>query len=107
MLAGIPLASLYQDDIIVGGKTLEEQIDALCQVFERIASYGLHINLEKCHFLLRKIHYLGRIVDAEGIRPDPERTQAYRELPTPQDLHAVRSVLGAFFPEMEMGQPCK
>ncbi|KAH7723762.1 Integrase [Aphelenchoides avenae] len=95
MLAGIPLASVYLDDIIVGGKTLEVHTQALFQVFERIAAYGFHINLEKCHFPLRKIHYLGRIVDAERIRPDPERTQAFRELPTPEDLHAVRSFLGA------------
>ncbi|KAH7710047.1 Gap-Pol polyprotein [Aphelenchoides avenae] len=92
MLAGIPLASVYLDDIIVGGKILEEHTHALFQVFERIASYGFHINLEKRNFLLRKIHYLGRTVDAEGIRPDPERTQAFRELPTPHDLLTIRDV---------------
>ncbi|KAH7726112.1 hypothetical protein AAVH_06300 [Aphelenchoides avenae] len=95
MLAGIPLASVYLDDIIVGGKTLAEHIHALYQVFERIHAYGFNINLEKCKILLRKIHYLGRIVDAEGVRPDPERTQAFRELPVPHDIHTVRSFLGA------------
>ncbi|KAH7708133.1 Gag-Pol polyprotein [Aphelenchoides avenae] len=95
MLAGIPLASVYLDDIVVGGKTLEEHTQARFQVLESIAACGFHINLKKCHFLLRKIHYLGRVFDAEGIRPDPERTQAFRELPTPQDLHAVKSFLGA------------
>ncbi|KAH7712782.1 hypothetical protein AAVH_19885, partial [Aphelenchoides avenae] len=52
MLAGTPLASMYLDDIIVGGKTLEEHTQAHFQVFDRIAAYGFHIDLEKCHLLL-------------------------------------------------------
>ncbi|KAH7705812.1 gag-pol polyprotein, partial [Aphelenchoides avenae] len=95
MLAGIPLARGYLDDVIVGGSSLEEHIDALFQVFERFASYGFHLNLEKCELLVKEIHFLGRIVDANGIRPDPARVKAFKEMPAPHDVHTVKSYLGS------------
>ncbi|KAH7711823.1 gag-pol polyprotein [Aphelenchoides avenae] len=95
MLAGIPLARGYLEDVIVGGLRLEEHIDALFQVFERFASYGFHLNLEKCELLVKEIHFLGRIVDANGIRPDPARVKAFKEMPAPHDVHTVKSYLGS------------
>ncbi|KAH7724401.1 Gag-Pol polyprotein, partial [Aphelenchoides avenae] len=73
MLAGIPLARGYLDDVIVGGSSLEEHINALFQ----------------------EIHFLGRIVDANGTPPDPARVKAFKEMPAPHHVHTVKSYLGS------------
>lgn len=56
---------------------------------------GLTIRLEKCHFCKRELPSLGHIVVAsEGIKPDPDRTSAIRDLEPPTTTRGVRAFLG-------------
>ena len=38
--------------------------------------------------------YLGHRVDAEGLRPLPDKVEAIEKAPLPQDVHQLRSFLG-------------
>jgi hypothetical protein len=51
--------------------------------------------MEKCKFLQSEIKFLGHIVDANGIRPDPARSESIKKMPPPSDLTSLRSFLGA------------
>uniref|UniRef100_A0A1Q3EU21 RNA-directed DNA polymerase n=1 Tax=Culex tarsalis TaxID=7177 RepID=A0A1Q3EU21_CULTA len=108
MLAGIPGASCYLDDVIVGGATQEEHDRNLKAVLQRIEDYGFTIRLEKCSFGKNEIRYLGHIIDSRGLRPDPAKIEAITNMPPPTDVSGVRSFLGAinyygkFVPNMRM-----
>jgi len=61
-----PHAFAYQDDIIVIGRTLEEQ-----KRNRRLKEANLRVNPEKCQFFKKELLYLG--VTSEGIGTDPEK----------------------------------
>ena len=52
------------------------------------------IKPQKCHLGFHELLFLGHVVSSEGIRPDPEKTAAVAQFPTPMDKKAVRRFLG-------------
>ncbi|XP_062700183.1 uncharacterized protein K02A2.6-like [Aedes albopictus] len=95
MLAGLPGTSGYLDDVIVGGKNAEEHQRNLHAVLQRIQEYGFTIRPEKCSFAKHQLGYLGLLLDRHGIRPDPVKIAAIKNMPPPKDISGVRSFLGA------------
>nr|XP_049462823.1 uncharacterized protein K02A2.6-like [Anopheles coluzzii] len=107
MVAGISGVKPYLDDIFIAGRTKEEHDRILYAVLERVREYGFHLRLEKCRFALPQIGFLGLIVDKDGVRPDPSKTEAIAKMPPPKDVKQLRSYLGAinyygrFVPQMK------
>uniref|UniRef100_A0A183BPS4 RNA-directed DNA polymerase n=1 Tax=Globodera pallida TaxID=36090 RepID=A0A183BPS4_GLOPA len=95
MTAGLPGVFAYLDDIIIASANLAEHMSILFKLFSKIQDYGFRIQLEKCHFLRTDLKFLGHVVSAQGIRPDPDRSVAIREMPPPHDVSTLRSFLGA------------
>uniref|UniRef100_A0AAV2LMI1 ribonuclease H n=1 Tax=Knipowitschia caucasica TaxID=637954 RepID=A0AAV2LMI1_KNICA len=62
-----------EDDLIVFGKSLEEHEERLLKVLDRLAEVGLKISLDKCQFCQPEVKYLGHIVSAQGVSPDPQK----------------------------------
>ena len=85
---------VYLDDIIVVGKTFEEHLRNLGEVFQRIRKAGMKLNPTKCALFKSKVKYLGHIVSAEGVGTDPEKIKAVNHWPVPQSSHELRSFLG-------------
>jgi len=69
---------VYLDDVIVFGKSFEDTKN-LRQIFFRFREVNLKINPKKCNLFSRQVNYLGRIVSAEGVSTDPEKTDAVVE----------------------------
>ena len=69
----------YLDDIIIFSRTVEEHLDHIKQVFEKLRSAHLSMKLSKCHFFTREIQYLGHILSSKGIRPLPSKAQAIKK----------------------------
>ena len=46
--------SVYIDDVIVFSRTLEEHLQHLCQVIQRISDAGLKLKPSKYHFILQE-----------------------------------------------------
>ncbi|CAK1594804.1 unnamed protein product [Parnassius mnemosyne] len=67
---------IYLDDLITFGRSLATHNQHLIDVFERLRKVNLKLNPAKCQFLKKKILYLGHVVAADGIAPDPEKTKA-------------------------------
>ena len=67
-------------------------------------SSGLTLNKDKCEFSVKELKFLGHILSSEGIRVDPEKERAIKEMPAPQDLKglkrflAIVNYLGKFSP---------
>ena len=63
-------------------------------VFKRIEEFGFKLSPEKCEFFMDRIKYLGQIIDKEGRRPDPQRTEAIEKMPAPNSVTKLQSFLG-------------
>lgn len=65
-LRDIPFVVVYQDDITVTGKNMEEHINTLRLVLQKLKSAGLKLNINKSIFFQQKISYLGFNIDKNG-----------------------------------------
>ena len=63
MLAGLDFAVAYLDDILIKSKNVQEHKNHVWEVFRRIQEYGFKVSLEKYDFCMKKIEYLGQIIN--------------------------------------------
>ena len=85
---------IYLDDIVIFSSTFQEHLEHLEAVFSRLAEHNLKLKASKCEFLKSEVTYLGHVVSEEGIQTDPEKLEAIRTWPVPQNVKEVRSFLG-------------
>lgn len=85
---------VFLDDIICMGHSLQEHNDRLRQVFDRLAQHNLKIQPDKCSFLRKEVTYLGHFITKDGIKPDPAKTMAVTNFPTPKTPKNIKSFLG-------------
>ncbi|XP_053699347.1 uncharacterized protein K02A2.6-like [Sabethes cyaneus] len=95
MVAGLKGVDSFLDDILVYSRTEKEHHEFLHALFQRLQSYGFILKEEKCKLLQPQIKYLGHIVDAKGLRPDPVKIESIIKMPPPHDITSLRSFLGA------------
>ena len=95
-LNGLHGVAVFMDDILVYGNTPEQHDQYLSKVLERIESTGLKLNKDKCVFRQEQLHFLGQVIDKAGVKPDPDKVKAIREMPSPQNVAELRRVLGMF-----------
>ena len=87
-------AIAYLDDILVFSPTLEDHLQHLDTIFDRLRKHDLKLKLKKCNFLESETNYLGFIIGKDGIKPDPKKVEAIRSLPIPTFVREVRSFIG-------------
>ena len=85
---------IYLDDVVVFSKTEEDHLVRLRSVFQRLRDADLRLKPSKCDLFRTQITYLGHLVSAEGIQPDPKGVAAVKDWPTPQTVTQVRRFLG-------------
>ena len=85
---------VYLDDILVYSKTVDEHIERLEMVFQKLQQHGLRLELRKCAFFQKKVKFLGHEISAAGIATDPEKVRAVVEWPVPTTTRDLRSFLG-------------
>ena len=94
MLAGIDGAYAIIDDILIAGRDMAHHDQILRHVVERATSYNLKLNFSKCLIRQSKVKYMGHILSAEGLLPDPVKVSAVLQMPAPSDKEGVRRFLG-------------
>ena len=96
ILAGLRFETclIYLDDIIVYGKTFEEELKRLEEVFVRFRSSGLKLKPSKCVLFHKRVMYLGHIVSESGIATDPGKIERVCEWPIPENVTEIKSFLG-------------
>ena len=88
------LVMCYVDDVVIATPTLEDHIERLDEVFACMKRAGLKCKPSKCEILKESIKYLGRMVDKNGIIPDPEAVEAVLTWKSPKTEHQLMSFLG-------------
>ena len=94
ILGDIEGAVCLIDDILIYGKTQSEHDQRLLSVLHRISKAGLTLNKEKCVFNTTSIKFLWQLIDNTGVKADPEKVQAIKELPPPQNVSELCRFLG-------------
>ena len=87
---------IYLDDVIVFAKSFPEMLQRLEEVFQRLGEYGLKLKMSKCKLFQRKLTYLGHVVSAAGVEPDPEKTKVLEDwrLNPPKNSRQLQTFLG-------------
>ena len=85
---------VYIDDILIASRTFEEHLQHLTEVIDRLRKAGLKLKPRKCRFLCEEVSYLGHIISAQGVSPDPGKIDKVKRFPVPHDVTQVRQFLG-------------
>lgn len=89
-----PFAFPYLDDFIVATNTFEEHLNVLAKVAEKLEEAQLQISRDKSRFCMKRLRYLGYIIDGDGIQADQEKIRPILEYPTPKTVKEVRRLIG-------------
>lgn len=99
------VAMAYLDDVIIPSITVAERLERLRTVLQIFREAGLMVNIKKCHFLKRRIEYLGFEISENGIEPGKQKLRSVENFPVPTYLRGVRSFIGltSYFRRFVMG----
>ena len=85
----------YSDDgRIFSFGDFNDHLEKIITVFGRLEKANLTMKPEKCSFGMTRTKYLGHVIDAVGISPDPEKIRQIKERPQPKSVPDIRSFLG-------------
>ena len=85
---------VYLDDIILMSNTVEEHLERLILILDRLRQAGLKLKPSKCKLLQKTITFLGHVVSEKGVSTDPSKIVAVQEWPIPINVTEVRSFIG-------------
>ena len=93
------LLTVHDDMVIYGVGETEEEATAdhntkLRQFLQRCRERGVKLNKKKLKLLRKEIPYMGHLVTANGLKRDPEKVEAVRNMPKPDNVKAVRRFCG-------------
>lgn len=85
---------VYLDDILIYSATWEKHMQHLDTVLSTLSRHQLHCAVEKCKFAQTEIDYLGYLVSSNGIKTNPNKTNAVTDWPTPTSTADVQTFMG-------------
>ena len=85
---------VYLNDVIVFGRSFEEQLYRLDKVFARLRSAKLKSKPAKCSLFQRSVEFLGQVLSEEEIEMQDERVSAMRDWPPCRNVTEVRAFMG-------------
>ena len=94
-LEGIDHAFAIMDDILIAGRYTTHHDSVLEKVLNCARSYNLKLNFEKVKVRKQQVQYVGHIISTEGLKPDPEKVRAMKDMPPPETKEDVRPFLGS------------
>ena len=92
LLEGYP-CEVIVDDILIWEATETEHDANLTKVLDRIREINLKLKWDKCKVKVREVGYVGPLLTAEGLKPDPEKIRAIVEIKTPENVKDIQRFL--------------
>ena len=74
----------YLDNICIFAETADQMLESIELVFSHLKEFNLKIKLKKSHFFQTSITFLGHILSADGVSPNPEKVAKIKDWPTPK-----------------------
>ncbi len=96
VLAGLQWESclVHIDDIAVYGQTIQEHLQRLQRVMERLREAHQKINPKKCKLFQRSASFLGHTISGEGVSTDESKVECIEKWPMPNNTQELCSFLG-------------
>jgi hypothetical protein len=94
ILADLPFAKVYMDNIVFAGQTLSEHIGQIRQLFSRFISLNIALKATKAFLGYPSVTLLGHHVDSFGLSTTEERLAAIAKLTFPETLQELETYLG-------------
>ena len=86
---------IYLDDIVIYSKNENEHSEHIAMVLTVLRDNGMTIKESKCTFAASEVKLLGYVVGAEGLKPDPVKVSAIKDMAAPTNRKQVRRLLGS------------
>ena len=93
-LENLPVVKTIVDDIVVYGKDQATHDRNLDLLLTRCREKGIRLNPEKTEIGKQEISFFGHMLTATGLKMDPAKVKAIREMPSPQSKAELQTVLG-------------
>ena len=61
---------------------------------QRCDECGVHLNSYKLQLRKKEVRFIGHLATCEGLRPDPSKVRAIREMPPPENVAGIQQILG-------------
>jgi transposase InsO family protein len=94
LLADIPKAVAFLDDILITGSNEAEHWANVEAVLTKLEEAGLRLKRDKCVFGVREVVYLGHRINSDGIQPTTDKVDAVLNAPVPNNVSELKSYLG-------------
>ena len=88
------IMEIYIDDFIVWGKSDDEFITNLTQVFDRLRETNVKINPLKCKFGMEEVEYVGHKITPDGLTFSAEKISEVNDFERPTSQGGLKSFLG-------------
>ena len=63
-------------------------------MLDRCRERNLKLNKDKCRFRVSDVSYVGHVLSADGIKPDPLKVEAVKAVPPPGDRKELQRFAG-------------
>jgi transposase InsO family protein len=84
------------DDILVTGSSVEEHDRHLVAMLDRMREKGVKLNPDKLQLRQTEVKFFGEILSVKGMKPDPSKVEAVRNMPPPTSKKELECDLGMF-----------
>ena len=88
------ICELYMDDCIPYGKTEDEFVQNVSNIFARFKERNIIVSPDKCFLGLEEIEVLGHTLNKEGLSFSREKLQGVCDIPLPETGKKMQSFLG-------------
>jgi hypothetical protein len=94
IIGDLDFVVIYIDDFCIFSETIDEHMEHLKIVLERLEADNIKLNPDKCVWLTDRIELLGYVMTPGGIEPNPKKCSAIKEKKAPRNLKELRAFLG-------------
>ena len=94
VLAEFAFATAFLDDVIIGGRNLQESFEHVNTVLSKFRNINITVAPSKCQYFADRVEYLGHSICAEGVLPLPTHLEAIQKATSPKNTTELKLFLG-------------
>ena len=85
---------VYLDDILIYSESCEQHAQDIKEVFDLLRKHKLYLHPTKCAFFLKRVAYLGFVIEKGTLTIDPGKIDAIAKIDNPRTVPQCRAILG-------------